>query len=78
MLKCQYKQRTPNACRLRARLYIRAFGGKSWDGYYCWEHGPKIMKLRMRLIKQNKQNVVVRLVTEWDKKRHKERKAARK
>lgn len=61
-------------CGEKARLFVMARGGKHWDGYYCLKHGPWIIKKRMRLIRKYNQNVVLRPITEYDKKRYKERK----
>lgn len=61
-------------CPEKATLYVKAYGGRSWDGYFCDKHGPAIIKVRMRLVKRHKQNVVVRPVTEWDKKRRRKSK----
>lgn len=60
-------------CPDKATLYVRAFGGKAWDGYFCDTHGPRIIRLRMRLIKKYKQNVVLRPITAYDRKQRKER-----
>lgn len=60
-------------CGQKAKWFIAAFGGKSWDGYYCDKHAPWIIKRRLRLIRKYKQSVVMRVVTPYDKKRIKER-----
>lgn len=60
-------------CGDKARLFVAAYGGKSWSGYYCEKHGPSIIKLRMRLIKKYKQSVVLRYITDWDRKQWKQK-----
>lgn len=53
-------------------MYVMAFGGKSWSGYFCAKHSTVIIRLRMKLIKKYNQNVVLRPITAYDKKRRKE------
>lgn len=60
-------------CSLKAKFFIMARGGKYWDGYYCGKHVVSILKRRMSLIKKYKQNVTVRPITEYDKKRIKDK-----
>lgn len=71
-MECHWRRATPTACPDKARLFVAAYGGKSWNGYYCLTHGPKIVKLRMKLIRKYKQNVVLRPISEYDKKRIKQ------
>jgi hypothetical protein len=50
-------------------MYVAAFGGKAWSGYFCRKHSTDIIRLRMPLVIKYKQNVVLRKMTEFDKKR---------
>lgn len=61
-------------CADKAVLYLHAFGGKSWTGYYCPKHAGRIIRIRTKLINKYRQNVVVRPITERD---HKLRKASK-
>lgn len=58
-------------------MFVMGHGGKHWDGYFCSKHAAVIIKVRMRLIKKYKQSVVLRPITEWDRKRRKTRKKAK-
>lgn len=70
-MKCQRTvKRVP--CSKQATMYVLALGGKNWDGYYCTKHATRIIEVRMRLIQKYKQNVVLRRITKWDRKRWKE------
>lgn len=71
-MKCQHKASMNDACASKATLFVAAYGGKAWDGYYCGKHGPWIIKRRMRLIKKYGQNVVLRPITQYDRKRIKQ------
>lgn len=76
-MRCQRKEGMPDACSSKATLFVMARGGKHWDGYFCSKHATTIIKVRMRLIKKYKQNVVLRPITEWDRKRRKTKKGKR-
>lgn len=60
-------------CSSKATLFVAAYGGKSWSGFYCSKHGPRIIAKRMRLITKYKQSVVLRRITDYDRKARKER-----
>jgi hypothetical protein len=56
-------------CERKATMYVAAFGGKSWCGYFCRRHVTRIIEKRMPLIIKYKQNVVLRKMTAFDRKR---------
>lgn len=68
-MRCQRKSGTPGACGKKATIIVQAWGGKSWSGRYCSKHSTDIIRIRMRLIKKYNQNVVLRLITDYDKRR---------
>lgn len=72
-MKCQRVGGTREDCGDKATVFVMAHGGRAWSGYYCDNCGPWIIKRRMRMIRKDKQNVVLRPITAWDKKQYKER-----
>jgi hypothetical protein len=70
-MRCQ-RTVSQRRCGSKATMYVAAFGGKAWDGYFCSKHSTSIIKLRMKLIVKYKQNVVLRKMTKYDRKRIKE------
>lgn len=81
LMRCQrstpVKGSRPKRCESKATMFVRAYGGKSWSGYFCSKHVVVIVKVRMRMIRKYRQNVVVRPITEWDRKRYKRQKEGR-
>lgn len=55
-----------NQCPAKARIFLGAWGGKSWEGVYCEKHSLVILKKRRPMIKKYKQNVVYRYITDYD------------
>lgn len=71
-MKCRYHLSMPDACQSKATLFVGAFGVKKWWGLYCRKHAPKIIARRSAWITKYEQNVVVRPISDYDKKRTKE------
>ena len=68
-MKCDYRQGTVDPCASKATLYVGAFGAKAWSGVYCRKHVPVIIKKRIHLVRKYGMNLVVRNVSEMDRKR---------
>lgn len=68
-MKCWYNKGMETQCSKRASLFVWAHGGKSWKGIYCRKHTGVIIRMRAHLIMRHEQNVVIRPVTAYDKKR---------
>jgi hypothetical protein len=66
-MKCQATVKQVK-CGKKATLYVRAWGGKGWSGFYCPRHMGRIIRIRSRMIKNYGQSVVVRPITDRDRK----------
>jgi hypothetical protein len=56
-------------CSKKATIFVKAFGDRGWEGYFCRKHSTEIIQMRIHLVIRHSQNVVVRPVKPYDKTR---------
>jgi len=56
-------------CARKATIFVKVFGDRGWEGYYCRKHSTQTIQMRIHLVVRHNQSVVLRKVKPYDKKR---------